>query len=153
MGDETAKRKKYDPPTVTPLSLDNLSPKIRGELARLVSGSTQETQPALGANGESRMVLSLEGRFKRVSVEFCGLIGYAQDELLGERIDEVTASRTVHIPQHLGAVVHFGQFHNLWMFAHRDGHAVLVRSDWALLPDLSIEIRCEQLRGWPSGGT
>lgn len=152
MGDETAKRKKYEAPTVTPLSLDNLSPKTRGELARLVSGSAQETQPAGGSNGESRIVLSLEGRFKRISEEFCGLVGYAQDELLGKRIDEVTASRTVHIPQHLGAVVHFGQFHSLWMFVHREGRAVLVRSDWALLPDLSIEIHCEQLRGLPSGG-
>jgi hypothetical protein len=145
--DETAKRKKYEPPTLTPISVENLPPKIRGELARLVSETASGTQPLGGSSSESRIVLSLEGRFKRVSEEFCWMIGRAQQELLGKRIDEFTSSRTVHIPQHLGAVVHFGHFQSLWMFVHRDGHAVLVRSDWALLPDMSIEIRCEQLRG------
>lgn len=150
MDDETAKRKKYEPPTLTPISLDILSPKVRGELARAVSETTQTTQPAGRANDQFRLVLSLEGRFKQVSQEFCGLLGYAREELLGKRIDVVTAPRTVHIPQHLGAVVHFGQFHPLWMFVHRDGDTILVRSDWELLPDLSIEVRCERLRASPS---
>jgi PAS domain S-box-containing protein len=99
-------------------------------------------RPAGRSNDEFRIVLSLEGRFKAVSDEFCGMVGYEQGQLLGKRIDDVTASRTTHIPQHLGAVVHFGHFHCLWMFVHRDGHAVLVRSDWELLPDLSMEVYC-----------
>jgi hypothetical protein len=59
----------------------------------------------------------------------------------------------VNIPQHLGAVAQFGNFHCLWMFAHRDGHAVLVRCDWEFLPDASIEVQCELLPagGWRSG--
>jgi hypothetical protein len=46
----------------------------------------------------------------------------------------------VHILEHLGAVVQFGHFHCLWILAHRDGHAVLTRSDWELLPDASLEV-------------
>jgi hypothetical protein len=41
----------------------------------------------------------------------------------------VTISRTANIPQHLGAVAQFGNFHCLWMFAHREGQAILVRCD------------------------
>jgi PAS domain-containing protein len=143
--DETAGRKKYEAPTVTPVTITSLSPKARGEVARLVSERAVEGQHGHRANGEFRIVLELDGRFRQVSEEFCGLVGYAREELLGKRIDAVTASRTVHIPQHLGAVVHFGQFHCLWMFVHREGHGILVRSDWELLPDLSMEVSGELL--------
>ena len=143
--DETAGRKKYEAPTVTGVTVTSLPPKIRGELAHLVAGTTPGTEQGNGPKDELRIVLNLEGRFQQVSEEFCSLIGHAREELLGKRIDDVTASRTVHIQQHLGAVVHFGQFHCLWMFVHRDGQGVLVRTDWGLLPDLSMEVCGESL--------
>jgi hypothetical protein len=71
--------------------------------------------------------------------------GYDIPELLGKRIDDFTASRSVNIPLQLGAVLHFGRFHSLWMFVHREGHAVLVRNDWALLADMSIEVFCQSI--------
>jgi hypothetical protein len=55
--------------------------------------------------------------------------------------------RTANIPQHLGAVVQFGHFRCLWMFMHHDGHAILVRSGWELLPDLSMELHCGLIPG------
>ena len=97
------------------------------------------------ANGDFRFELSLEGKFKRVSEEFCVLVGFTESELIGRPIDRCTASGSLHVPQHLGVVVHFGCFHCLWMFVHGDGHAVLVRTDWALLPDMSMEVYCVPL--------
>jgi len=142
---ERAARKKYEAPTLTPITPTNLSPKARRELAQLFSTSASESRGPSQSDGGFRIVLDLEGRFKQVSQEFSATVGYTQEELLGKRIDDVTASRTVHIPQHLGAVVHFGQFHCLWMFVHGDGHGVLVRSDWELLPNLWMEVFCELL--------
>src|ERR1700756_1483321 len=101
--------------------------------------------PVGSANGDFRFELSLEGKFKRVSEEFCVLVGFTESELIGRPIDRGTASGSLHVPQHLGVVVHFGCFHCLWMFVHGDGHAVLVRTDWALLPDMSMEVYCVPL--------
>jgi hypothetical protein len=97
-------------------------------------------------DGGCRVLLTLDGRFKQVSQEFSGLIDYEQKELIGERIDDVTASGAVHIPQHLGVVVHFGQFHSLWMFVGREGQAIVARCDWELLGDASIAIVCQPIR-------
>jgi PAS domain S-box-containing protein len=99
---------------------------------------------ALGkSNDGCRMLLSLQGRFKYISEEFCGLIGYEQKELIGKCIDDITAARTVRVSQHLGAVLHFGQFHSLWMFVAREGRGIVARCEWELLPDMSISIFCE----------
>ena len=144
--DETAGRKKYEAPTVTLAAAGKLSPKVRSEVARMLSEVTPEGQSFPKSNGDFRIELSLEGRFKQVSEGFCVLLGYTQNELLGRRIDEITMSRTVHIPQHLGAVLHFGCFHCLWLFARGDGRVVLVRTDWEVLPDLSMEVYCAPLR-------
>lgn len=144
---EKVTRRKYESPTVTRVPFTGLSLEMRGEFGRMVSTSASEPARLTRWDTGFRVVLDVEGRFKQVSKEFTAVLGYAEKELFGKRIDEVTASRTVRIPRHLGAVVHFGQFHCLWMFVHRDGHGVLVRSDWELLPDLSIEVFGELLPG------
>jgi PAS domain-containing protein len=144
-GDEADVREKYVAPKMKRTALKDLPSEMRGELVRLVSEMAAGMEPA----GDCRVVLDLEGRFKEVSKEFCGLVGYEQRELLGKRIDDITASRTVDIPGYLGAVVNFGQFRSLWMFAAREGRAILARGDWKLLPDMSMEVRFEAL---PSPG-
>jgi hypothetical protein len=141
--DEKTGRKKYESPTVTPVTMAKLPVKARAEVAKLVSETTSEGRNPPSARGEIRFELSLEGKFKRVSEGFCALLGFAESELLGQPVDSVTASGALHIPHHLGAVVHFGCFHCLWMFVHGDGHAVLVRTDWSFLPDMSMEVYCE----------
>lgn len=143
--DETAGRTKYEPPTVTPATTANLPTEAQAEVARLVSKITSEGQSVPSSSGEILFELSLEGKFKRVSEEFCLLVGFSERELIGQSIDSRTASGTLHIPQHLGVVVHLGRFHCLWMFVHSDGHAVLVRTEWALLPDMSMEVYCFRL--------
>lgn len=143
--DEEARRKKYEAPKVTRATLESLSTKVRRAVAHLISGTAAGLHALVKLNGDCRIVLDLEGRFKQASEEFCELIGHAQGELLGHRIDVVTVNGTVNIPQHLGSVLHFGHFHCLWIFVHRGGHAILVRCDWELLSDLSIEIACQPI--------
>jgi PAS domain-containing protein len=133
--DEAAGRKPYAAPRITRISPDNRPPGT----------SAQETPSGRRSNDQFRIVLDLQGRFLQVPQEFGDLVGYEPRRLVGKRIDEVTVSRTVNIPQHLGAVVQFGNFHSLWMFAHRTGLAILVRCDWELFPDASIEVECELL--------
>jgi PAS domain S-box-containing protein len=128
--------------------LDRLPARLREELLSLASDAMADSPPLEESGADYRIVLSVEGKFQKVSPEFCRLIGSKPSELLGKRIDDVTASETGTIPQHLGAVFHFGRFERLWMFVHREGHGILVRSHWELLPNLSMEVRCDLLPGF-----
>ena len=144
--EEVPDGKKYEAPTVSRVSMASLPDQSWSELAGLLTESNEGSGHRLSKN-DCSIILNLEGKFKWVSNEFCALVGYDQAVLLGKPIDDITASRTVNIPQHLGAVVHFGQFHNLWVFVHREGRAILARCDWKLLPDASILIFCQLVAG------
>lgn len=137
---EREERKKYEPPAVKRVFVNGHSSEIPN--AQMQCGRIPETPSGPRANVEFRIVLDLDGRFRDISEEFFELTGYKREQLLGKRIDEFTAPRTTDVPQHLGAVVHFGHFHCLWMFVVREGRAILVRTDWMLLPDLSMEVLC-----------
>lgn len=135
--DEGGEQKKYEAPTVTRVSLQRDS--SRTPEAQTLCGKVQGDRTST----TFRIVLDLDGRFRKISEEFCGLAGYTREELQGKRIDKITAACTVDVPQHLGAVVHFGHFHCLWMFALRVCRTIVVRSDWSLLPDMSMEVHGE----------
>jgi PAS domain-containing protein len=143
--DALRKQRKYEAAAVRSVPLDRLPARLREELLSLAS-EAMAARPSLEESGaDCRIVLSVEGKFQKVSPGFCRLVGCEPSELLGKQIDDITASETGTIPQHLGAVVHFGRFDCLWMFVHREGHGILVRSHWELLPDLSMEVRCDLL--------
>jgi PAS domain S-box-containing protein len=135
--------RNYESPTITKALLGHLPPGRREHFRSLASGL--ELLETRDQEDECGILLDLEGKFKRASSEFCHLVGYDIPELLGRHIDDFTVSRSVNIPLQLGAVLHFGRFHSLWMFVHREGHAVLVRNDWALLADMSIEVFCRSI--------
>lgn len=137
------RKRNYESPTITKTLPSHLPPGPRKDLLSLTSAL--ELPEPRHQEEECRILLNLEGKFKRASNAFCLLVGYDMRELLAKRIDDVTASRSVNIPLQLGAVLHFGRFHSLWLFVHREGHAVLVRNDWALLADMSIEVFCQRI--------
>jgi hypothetical protein len=95
--DEPGGRKKYEAPRATQPLVDRLSPQMQAKLTLLVS-ETVRAEPAGEAHDEFRIMLDFEGRFKRVSEEFCGLVGYEPSPLLGKRIDDITALHTANIP-------------------------------------------------------
>jgi hypothetical protein len=108
--DETAGRKKYEAPTVTLATAEKLSPKVRSEVARMLSELTSEGPSFPKSNGGLWIELSLEGKFKNVSEEFCVLVGYSRNELLGRRIDEITMPRGLHFPSILARSFSSGAF-------------------------------------------
>ena len=143
MNQKKAEKKKYSAPTLTRVTADRWEFPLREQPLPVTPGLKVRTEVPGGE--DCRIVLSVEGKFKKVSEGFCGMLGYQETELLGRPIDDVTASRTVNIPQHLGVVVYFARFQSLWMFVHRNGGAILVRNTWEMLPDLSIGIVCQPL--------
>jgi hypothetical protein len=137
--DETGKRKKHKAPAV-----ESVSPRYYfPELTLLMRGSAHVPLGDARAKGQLWIRLNLEGRFERASDRFCALIGYDRTKLLGKVFDGVTALATVHIPQHLRAVRHIRNFRCFWMFVHREGPTILVRSDWELIGDASFEVNCQ----------
>jgi len=87
--------------------------------------------------------LALDGSITKASEGFCNFVGYERKELLGKKIDTLTAKRALDVSKHLGAIYHFGWFAGLWMFICRNGKQALVHFVAAVLPDLTIEIRFE----------
>ena len=144
---EKVDTKTHERPSVTQVTESSLPQEVQTKLGSLVWEEATSGKNELGISGsDCRVLLSIEGRFKQASQEFCSLIGYEEKELIGKRIDEVTAFHTANIPQHLGAVIHFGNFHNLWMFMGSTGQAIVVRCDWELFPDSTIVILCQPIR-------
>ena len=141
----TGKKKKYEAPTVTKVIAGH-APSARPEdTEKPASGPKDRKGTQCWFEAGCHVILSLEGKFRKVSRAFCEMVGREASELVGRPIDDITASRTVNIPQHLGVVVHFGQFQSLWLFVDRGGKGVLVQSSWELLPDLSIGVVCRRL--------
>ena len=140
------KRAKYQPTTVTNREPGPWPVPWREKLRALASGlGAPPTGARSSFDHDSVCLLTTEGKFKKVSTGFCQMLGYGPGDLLDKPIDEVTASRTVNIPQHLGAVFHFGQFQSLWVFVHRDGGPILTQNAWELFPDYSIAVACRCL--------
>lgn len=143
--DNAPGKKKYEAARVRSLQLDRLPERLRAEFLSLVCDGAPVSPPLEESRADYHIALTVEGKFQGVPPEFCRLVGYEATQLLGKPISEITAWELGNVPQHLGAVMHFGCFEGLWMFVHREGHGILVRADWQLLPDLSTEARCDVL--------
>ena len=96
--------------------------------------------------GHYDILLDTSGRFVDFPEEFCRTIGYNRAELLGKRIDVVTAPDTVDTARSLGTFFFFGRSKGLWMFLDREGLYHLARYEWELLPDFLIQMHCDPQR-------
>jgi PAS domain S-box-containing protein len=143
--DSAEGKKKYEAGRVRSLQLDRVPERLRAELFSLVRDAAPVSPALEEFRADYRIALTAEGKFQGVSPEFCRLVGYEPTQLLGKPIREITAWELGNVSQHLGAVAHFGRFEGLWMFVHREGHGVLVRASWQLLPDLSMHVCCDVL--------
>jgi PAS domain S-box-containing protein len=90
-------------------------------------------------------VVDQERKYIEVSDEFCKLVGYSRDELLGKRYDEVTASNTNNIETVFSLFARLGYMHGLWMLVSREGTRILVRYESWIRPDDLIEAHMEVL--------
>ena len=80
-------------------------------------------------------VVDSDRKYVWVSDNFCELLGYKIDELVGKRYDEVTAPKTNDIPLTSLMFKKLGYMHGLWVLVHRTGERVLIRCEAWLRAD------------------
>jgi len=88
-------------------------------------------------------VVDSDRRYVWVSDNFCELLGYNSDELIGKRYDEVTAPATSDIPVTARMFKKLGYMHGLWMLIHRTGERILIRYEAWLRADSLVESNIE----------
>jgi len=88
-------------------------------------------------------VVDSDRKFVWVSDNFCELLGYKIDELIGRRYDEVTASTTSDIPATSRMFKKLGYMHGLWMLMHSTGERILIRHEAWLRADSLVESNIE----------
>jgi PAS domain S-box-containing protein len=88
-------------------------------------------------------IVDSDRRYVWVSDNFCELLGYNSDELIGKRYDEVTAPTTSDIPVTARMFKKLGYMHGLWMLIHRTGERILIRYEAWLRADSLVESNIE----------
>jgi PAS domain S-box-containing protein len=87
-------------------------------------------------------LIDLDRKYIEVSDSFCRLLGRTRKQLIGHRVDDVTAPNTVDIQAVYDGFMCAGYSHGLWLLVHRTGTRILVRYDAALRED-KIAVRME----------
>ena len=88
-------------------------------------------------------VVDQDRKYIHVSQNFCELVGYKVQELLGTPYDHLTVPNTVDIPTTYTMFSKLGYMHGLWMLNHRTGHRILIRYEAWLRPDKNIQSNIE----------
>jgi hypothetical protein len=143
--DDSKRKQKYERPAVKRVGLNGLPAGIQRELVTLFREQPAGETIREGSPPVYRILLTLEGRFIEIPVEFCRLLAYGREELIGKPIEAASAPRMASFPRHVRSVFHFGDFQGLWMFMDRAGLRILTRCEWELLGDMSIEIRAQRV--------
>jgi PAS domain S-box-containing protein len=84
-------------------------------------------------------------RYLSVSPHFASSLGYASEELLGKRIDDITAAGTVDIEFVFDAFRKLGEMDGLWVFQDRQGKKLLFHYRARRLEDQLIYAELEPL--------
>jgi PAS domain-containing protein len=103
----------------------------------------QGRSPQGCAGSDYVAVVDNDRKFVEVSDNFCQLVGYEREELLGKRCDELTAPNTYDIEKFVRLFAKVGYMHGLWLLVSRGGTRVLIRYDAWLRPDCLIESHIE----------
>lgn len=83
-------------------------------------------------------------RYTEVSEGFCKVLGYRRADLIGKRVDDVTAPNTNDIEVVFGLFVQMRYMHGIWIFLHRSGTTrILTRYETTLVSDSQIDCKME----------
>ncbi len=88
-------------------------------------------------------VVNQDREFVEVSDNFCQLVGYERQELLGKQYDDLTAPNTYDIEKFVRLFAKLGYMHGLWLLVSRGGTRILIRYDARLRSDSLIETHME----------
>jgi PAS domain-containing protein len=113
------------------------SQENRGSLSSHVAAEKSDSETIVA--GDYRTLIDLDRRYVYVSDEFCELVGYSREELIGTQYDDLTAPDTNDLRTVFNLFCQLEYMHGLWMLLARGGHRVLVRYESWLRPDLLIE--------------
>ncbi len=128
-------KKPYVPPRLTAYDPKNVPEWVKLLREDLLNGS--HVAPTYTA------VVDRDRKFVHVSANFCELVGYEVEDLIGTRYDHLTALNTVDIPTAHRLFFKLGYMHGLWMFVHRTGYRILIRYEAWLRPDTNIQSNME----------
>lgn len=84
-------------------------------------------------------IVDLDRRYIHVSDDFCRLLGYEREALIGKRYDDLSAPETSDILTVFNLFCQLEYMHGLWMLVARSGTRILVRYEAWLRPDMLIE--------------
>jgi PAS domain S-box-containing protein len=102
-------KRAYTAPKVTKYTtVSDLPAELRRELER-----------------KAIVVFDCERKYTFVSESFAVKLGYTADELIGKRIDDITADNSVDIDFVFNAFLALGEMDGLWLCNHRDGRKIL----------------------------
>jgi PAS domain S-box-containing protein len=90
-------------------------------------------------------VVDKNRKYVEVSEEFCKLVGYKAEELIGTSYDRLTVPNTADISTTYNLFTRLGYMHGLWMLAHRTGYRIVIRYEAWLQPDTNTH-RISNLR-------
>ena len=98
---------------------------------------------AAATDAEYVTLVDLDRRYVRVSDDFCKLLGYDSDSLIGKRYDDLTAPGSADICTVFNLFCQLEYMHGLWMFVARGGAHILVRYEAWLRSDSLIEAQMQ----------
>lgn len=134
-------RKPYVAPLLTRHDSDQHFPEWKRSLIRSARVEEQgRLLPHPTIVGKDHFTLvDLDRRYVHVSEQFCKLVGYERETLIGMRYDELTAPETNDIPMVFNLFCQLEYMHGLWMLVARNGTRILVRYESWLRQDGLIE--------------
>ena len=90
--------------------------------------------------------VDMDRKFVEVSDAFCNVLGYSRKELIGRRLDEVTAPRTNDVPVVFELFVRNRYMHGIWILLNRSKTTrIIVRYEGWLRPNSRIDCNMELL--------
>jgi PAS domain S-box-containing protein len=84
-------------------------------------------------------VVDQNRKYIEVSEDFCKLVGYKANELIGTPYDQLTAPNTADISTTYNLFTKLGYMHGLWVLLHRTGYRILIRYEAWLRADSNIQ--------------
>jgi PAS domain S-box-containing protein len=112
-----------------------MSHEKRSDLHAEFPGSASEAIVA----DDYRTVIDMDRRYVYVSDDFCQLVGYTREELIGKRYDDLSAPETNDLRTVFNLFCQMEYMHGLWVLVARSGARILIRYESWLRPDRLIE--------------
>jgi len=139
-------KKPYSPPRVFEYPPDQAPEKVQQLFADCVdapaSSRGDHVEPIYTA------VVDSDRKYVEVSENFCELVGYKREELIGTRYDRLTALDTTDIHTTYTLFDNLGYMHGLWMLVHRTGYRILIKYEAWLRADANIQSNIEVVQNF-----